>query len=186
MDSTSSDELKVQWRVPFVVVIVAITAAFMLVMFSPNLGDIAALFVVAPITVLVLLGVLIWGQRTRLVCLALLCFYLPLSWQMTKHSGEIRSEVRWLAASRFWKTKVLQQNPRPESGMKCIDWDGWGLFAQDTEVYLVFSPDDGLRNYSPSKLNGLPAPVWRVQRLEKQWYSVTFYTGEGWDGCGVS
>ncbi len=48
-------------------------------------------------------------------------------------------------------------------------------------MYISCSvPTTDLRNYSPTNLHGLPCPVWRVQRLEKQWYSVTFYTNEGW------
>jgi len=103
-----------------------------------------------------------------------------LSWQMLKYSEEIRSEGRWLAESRSSKAKVLEAPPEPGSGMKWVVWDGWGELAQDTDVYLVFDPDDGLRNYSPTRLSGLPKPVWKVQRLEKHWYSVTFFTGDGW------
>jgi hypothetical protein len=99
---------------------------------------------------------------------------------------EVRSELRWLAASQYWKSQVFKQSPEDASGVKTVIWDGWGMFAQDTDAYLVFSPDDQLHNYSPSNLSGLPCPVWRVQRLEKLWYSVTFYTNEGWGACGAS
>jgi hypothetical protein len=67
--------------------------------------------------------------------------------------------------------------------MKCGIWDGWGFGGNDTNAYLVFSPKDELRSYSPSNLSGLPTSVLNVQRLESNWYSVTFYTDDGWDGC---
>jgi hypothetical protein len=65
--------------------------------------------------------------------------------------------------------------------MKSQVWDGWGELAMDADVYLIYDPSDGLRQYDESHLQGLPCPVWKVQRLEKQWYSVTFTTN--YSGC---
>ena len=118
-----------------------------------------------------------------MVCLTLLCLYALTSWQLNRHWMEVRTDLRWLVDSKYWKAKVIEQPARADAGLRCVIWDGWGMFAQNTDVYLIFSPDDRLRNYSPMNLSGLPVPVWRVQRLEKQWYSVTFYTSDGWDGC---
>jgi hypothetical protein len=83
-----------------------------------------------------------------------------------EHWDDTRSELRWLVGSRSWKAKVMQQPVRTDSGMRCAIWDGWGFAGEDTDVYLVYSPNDGLRNYSASSLNGLPQPVSNVQRLE--------------------
>jgi len=179
--------LVMRWRASVIVTTVAIALAFILLLTDPSLGSLENLFLIVPLTSLVLIGLLIGqGGNTKLVCLTLLCFYALTSWQLNKHWMEIRSETRWLAASRSWKVQVLEQSPKNDSGVKTVIWDGWGMFAQDTDVYLVYSPDDRLRNYSPSNLSGLPCPVWRVQRLEKQWYSVTFYTSEEWDYCGAA
>jgi hypothetical protein len=187
MDSNVPAKREVKWQVPFAVAATAIAIGFALSFYSSNFGDLASLFLIVPLASIVLIVLMIRRRGSaRRLCLAILCCYALLSWQMLKHSVEIRSEVRWLAGSRSWKAEVLKQPPRTASGMKCLIWDGWGMFAQDTDVYLVFSPNDGLKTYSPSNLGGLPSPVWRVQRLEKQWYSVTFYTNEGWDGCGIA
>jgi hypothetical protein len=173
-----------RWRAPVMVTALALAAAFILLLTSPDLGDIANLFLVVPLVCLILI-VLLLNQSggTKLVCLTLLCFYVLTSWQVTRHWVEVRSDLRWMAGSRYFKSKVLEASGCGD--WKTALWDGWGMFAQDTNVYLVFSPDDGLRNYSPAHLQGLPVPVAQVQRLERGWYSVTFYTNEGWEDCSM-
>jgi hypothetical protein len=180
MDATAPVEPDLRWREPVVVSAVALAVMFGLILYSPNFGEIAGLLVVGPVTVLILIVLAFkTKRRARWVRFALLCCFALVGWQMLGHSEVVRSESRWLIDSRHWKEAVLA-TPVTDSGLKWVVWDGWGMFAQDTDVYLVFSPDDELRNYSPTNLHGLPCPVWRVQRLEKQWYSVTFYTNEGW------
>jgi hypothetical protein len=103
------------------------------------------------------------------------------------HPIAIRSAARWLAWSRDYKTQVLTQ-PQPTNGeLKHIDWDGWGMFAQNTEVYLVYDPTDSLRKAAlsggPGKFDGIPCEVQLVRRLENHWYSVIFYTSKTWDYC---
>ncbi len=176
--------LVARWRASVIVATVAILSAFILLLTSPSLGDIANLFLIVPMASVSLIGLLICQRgKTKLVCVMLLCFYALFTWQIQENWMEIRTDLRWAAGSRYWKERVLEQPSQADLGMKCGIWDGWGMFAMDTDVYLVYSPDDRLRNYAPSNLSGLPIPVSRVQRLEKQWYSVTFYTSEGWDGC---
>jgi hypothetical protein len=180
-----SSALRLKWGAPFVVMTTALALIFVLILYSPNFGSIAGSLLIAPLAVLILIGLTIKVTgRSRLVHFGLICVCAFLSWQLCGHSEAIRSEVRWLVDSRYWKRTVLEEPSAMPSGIKCVVWDGWGMFAQDTDVYLVFSPDDALRNYSESDLSGLPIPVWRVQRLERQWYSVTAYTNGGWDGCG--
>lgn len=103
------------------------------------------------------------------------------------HPIAIRSTARWLASSRSYKAQVLAQQQPPNGEFKHIDWDGWGMFAQDTEVYLVYDAADSLRaaaaSDEPGKFGGIPCEVLSVRRLESHWYSVTFYTGETWDHC---
>jgi hypothetical protein len=61
------------------------------------------------------------------------------------------------------------------------------MFAQNTEVYLVFDPTDSLSRSAssrqPGKFDGIPCEVNLVRRLESHWYSVQFYTSEDWDHC---
>jgi hypothetical protein len=54
-------------------------------------------------------------------------------------------------------------------------------------MYLVADPDDSLlaasRATSPGRPPGLPSAAADVQRLEPQWYAVTFYTDSDWNRC---
>jgi hypothetical protein len=173
--------------VALVVALLSTSIAIALVLYSPNFGKIAAIIIAAPLTSIALIFFSARERgKARLICIVILGSYALVNWQVFRLSEAIRSEVRWLVDSEYWKAKVLKEPAHAGSKMQCLIWDGWGMFAQDTDVYLIFSPDDRLRNYSPSNLSGLPVPVWHVQRLEKQWYSVTFYTNEGWDGCSYS
>lgn len=95
----------------------------------------------------------------------------------------VRSAARWLAWSQHYKAEVLAQ-PNVSEEWKHIEWDGWGWAGQDTTVYLVFDPTDSLstaaQEHRPGKFNGLPCEVYAVDRLEKNWYAVRFYTNEWW------
>ena len=187
MDTLGSVSPQLKWRAPLTVMIVTMLTIIALLIYSHDFGSLAGAFLVAPVALLIMAVLILRGSRTtKLFGLVLLCLCVLLTWQILEHSEEIRSEMRWLVGSGQWKNIGLDQSPNTLSGMKCVIWDGWGMFAQDTNVYLVYSPDDALRNYSPSNLSGLPSPVSRVQRLERYWYSVTFYTDEGWDHCGVA
>jgi hypothetical protein len=184
MASPVIKQQSVKWQPPFVVLGAAVTAALILLFSSPDLGNIANLLLVVPVAG-VSMTVLFFRARarTRLICFVLMCSYALANWQLAKHWEDTRSELRWLIDPGSWKAKVMQQPVRADSGIRCAIWDGWGFAGEDTDVYLIYSPNDGLLNYSPSTLNGLPQPVSHVQRLERQWYSVTFYTDQGWDGC---
>jgi hypothetical protein len=185
MDARPPIELGLRWRAPVAVTAVSIAVMLVLILYSPDIGFLGILLV-GPLAVLILIGLILRARaKAKLVRLWLLFLCVLLSWQMFEHMAAIRSEGRWLAASGYWKEEALKEPAMNDSGIKCLIWDGWGGMGASTDVYLVFSRDDGLRNYSPSSLNGLPQPVWKVERLEKQWYSVTFYTNEGWDGCGI-
>jgi hypothetical protein len=95
----------------------------------------------------------------------------------------IRSAARWFVWSHRYKAEVLAE-PNATGELKHIEWDGWGWAGQDTTVYLVFDPTDSLstawRNHRPGKFNGIPCEVPVVDRMEKSWYAVQFYTDEWW------
>ncbi len=173
-------EDSVMWRWPVVVMTAAAAAMFGLILYSPNFGSLVGAWLVAPFAgfILVVLMFRATGQA-RWMRVGVLSGFALLSWVMVSCSVAVRSETRWLAHSRQWKNAVLAE-PINDAGMKAVVWDGWGGHAQNTFVYLVYSPDDALRQYSPEKLQGLPCPVSDVQRLEKQWYSVTFATNGLW------
>lgn len=128
-------------------------------------------------------GTLLAVLRTlfKLVAVFVLGVAMILAWNV---SFTVRSPVRWLLFSRNYKSEVLRQ-PGSATLLKHIEWDGWGMIGQDTEVYLVFDPKDALKSAAESgkegKFDGLPCEVAQVRRLEANWYSVQFYTDEGWD-----
>jgi hypothetical protein len=97
----------------------------------------------------------------------------------------IRSTARWLVWSRDYKAEVLKQTQPANGELKHIEWDGWGMFAQNTLIFLVFDPTDSLlraaKNHQPGKFDGIPCEVPLVRRLESHWYAVVFYTSQGWD-----
>ena len=99
----------------------------------------------------------------------------------------IRSTARWLVRSQGYKTQVLAQPSSPTGDLKHIEWDGWGMFNQDTVVYLVYDPADSLaaaaKSRQPGKFDGLPCEVPLVRRLESHWYTAQYYTDQTWDSC---
>ena len=64
-----------------------------------------------------------------------------------------------------------------------------GLGRRNTVVYLTFDPSDSLSAASsahrPGKFNGIPCKVPDVERKEKNWYLVQFYTNERWGQINV-
>jgi hypothetical protein len=88
---------------------------------------------------------------------------------------------KWSMWSQRYKSEVLAQ-PETARELKHIDWDGWGLLGQDTNVYLVFDSTDSLSvaaaNHAAGKFNGIPCEVAQVHQLESHWYTVQFYTNE--------
>jgi hypothetical protein len=95
----------------------------------------------------------------------------------------VRSAAKWLARSKQYKVEVLAQ-PSVREELKHFQWDGWGWAGLDTTVYLVFDPIDLLSSaalkHRPGKFNGVPCEVPAVDRMEKNWYAVRFYTNEWW------
>lgn len=62
-----------------------------------------------------------------------------------------------------------------------------GFAGEDTFVYIVFDPCDSLsapaNDHLSGKFTGISCAVGRVHRLEKHWYTVTFYTDTSWGRC---
>jgi hypothetical protein len=188
MSDQPGRETEVRWRLTVFVGAGALLACFFLILYSADLGKMASALVVAPLAGLILVVALIraalrkhWPQA-RFVAVVLIAFAL-ISGSLLHFSDETRDEVRWAFHSSKFKAEVMAETPVADDGMRHVIWDGWGMFAQDTDVYLVYDPTDGLKNYRADRLMGLPCPVWKVHRLEKEWYSVTFFTNTGWGYC---
>jgi hypothetical protein len=98
-----------------------------------------------------------------------------------------KTTARWLLWSRDYKSKVLSQPSSSSGDLKHIEWDGWGWAGMNTAVYLVFDPTDSLspvaKNHQSGRFSGVPCEVFRVRRLENQWYTAQLYTGENWSNC---
>ena len=100
-------------------------------------------------------------------------------------SPSVRTIFKWSLCSSLYKKQVLDQPPTADGYLKHIEWDGWGFpGAGNTVVYLVFDPSDQLSsataNGKDRKFLGLPCEVSRVSKLDKNWYTVRFYTDTQW------
>jgi hypothetical protein len=97
------------------------------------------------------------------------------------------SRAKWLLSASEYKTKVTSEPIGQDNSLRHLEWDGWGFAGKETVVYLVFDPKDQLLHASSTgtsgKYPGIPCEVYRVRRLEKDWYVVEFYTEQGWDNC---
>jgi hypothetical protein len=97
----------------------------------------------------------------------------------------LRPWARWIVASDRYKNLVLQQRPDRGSGLRHIEWDGWGWAGMDTSVQLVYDPTDSLARELRLNPKGRFAEVAvrtaKAQRLGKNWYSLTLFTSETWD-----
>jgi hypothetical protein len=119
----------------------------------------------------------------RLVLVAL--GFLGASVLMFLSTQHLRPWARWLVGSGHFKQEVQLQPANPRTGIRFMEWDGWGFAGSDTIVFLVFDPTDmlgeGLRKHTPSRFAEFAQHVWFYERLERCWYSVTFYTNDPWD-----
>jgi TRAP-type uncharacterized transport system fused permease subunit len=105
-----------------------------------------------------------------------------------KYDYTVRTTARWLIWSRDYKAEVLAQPRSTDGNFKHIEWDSWGLVpAGFTTAYLVFDPSDSLSGAAKSRhagsFDGIPCAVPEVNRLEKNWYTVVFYTDDDWSRC---
>lgn len=126
-------------------------------------------------------------RRLALSILLALVAYCGTSWLLWKGSTDLRFKGRWLLNSRTYKAEVMAL-PAPKSGeLQHMEWDGWGMTGSETNVYLVFDPNDSLalatKGKAYSNVPGLPCDVWQIHRLESHWYSVVFFTNADWDDC---
>jgi hypothetical protein len=147
-------------------------------------------FFFAPIVFLTCLVLLIAAAirkrpRQCLSMLLTLVVFSCASWALLKSEDTLRPSIRWLLWSPRFKAEVLAQPAPTEGELRHMEWEATGFAGvANVNIYLVFDPTDSLavaaKGHSPGKFSGIPCEVVRVLRLESHWYSVTFYTDEGW------
>jgi branched-subunit amino acid ABC-type transport system permease component len=193
--ASPTDEVRFNWRTQIYFVLGALVAFAVIDLLEADASLFVSLLIWAILSaciILLLTYAALSKNRRRsrrpLLTLAILWTISALFFEFERsHPIAIRSAARWLAWSRDYKAQVLAE-PQPPSGeLKHIEWDGWGMFAQDTSVYLVYDPTDSLSaaamNHKPGKFDHIPCKVPLVRRLESHWYTVMFYTSETWGGC---
>jgi hypothetical protein len=178
------------WRLPAWGGVSAVAVTLPMLLCGNNLG---AFLGTIPLFALVGLGVIVTVvrnlRRQALAALTMLCIFAGLAWLLFRSSDDLRTRTRWLAHSQAYKDQVLTQSTPADGSLKHEEWDGWGgPGAGDTTVYLVSDPTDRLaapaRAHLSGKFEGIPCSVVRVDRLEKSWYTVLFYTDTAWNFCG--
>jgi hypothetical protein len=180
------------WSLPLYAAAGALIIFLPISLYSSQWGTFLYLIGAVPIISLVLLviGIVLAIRREPRRALAIVAALFVLwgvSWALLRNELPMRSGVRWLWNSKAYKAQVLAQ-PVPANGeLRHIEWDGWGFAgAGDTTVYLVFDPNDSLAAGSriSGKFNRIPCEVPEVRRLERNWYTVLFYTDTSWGHCG--
>ncbi len=134
---------------------------------------------------LVLFAIVGWKVRLNLSRFLALGAYWAFAAVLILHYSAVRDSARWRLYSGTFKSRLLAQPASASKDLPHVEWDGWGFAgAGDTTVYLVFDSRNSLfaaaKGGRSGKYDGLPCEVYRVRRLESQWYTVHFYTDEFW------
>jgi hypothetical protein len=189
MVERTAQKERLNWRLPLFVVVGASIALLSMMVYSPY-GDLLYILVIGPLICLGLLlaAIIRKKPRQRLSILLALVAFLASSAALLKNEGTLRPSIRWQLWSHQYKAELLARPTPAKSELKHVEWDGWGFVPSGNNVvYLVFDPTDSLayaaKTHAPGRFNGLPCEVPLVRRLERQWYSVRFYTDEEWGQC---
>lgn len=173
----------------FLYCVAGIVVFLPLVLTSSDLSGLLYFLVAVPITSIVL-GMLTLRRRGRgrLTVIAALLSYWLISALIFRHFSEVRDASRWLFQAKTYKASVSALPVPPNGEFRHVEWEGWGFAGVgDTTVYLVVDPSDSLsksaRDHLSGKFKGILCAVYRVHRLEKHWYTVSFYTDTSWRQC---
>ncbi|MGB6787983.1 MAG: hypothetical protein WBE20_07580 [Candidatus Acidiferrales bacterium] len=150
-------------------------------------------FVVAPFLLILSITCLIFLAVSRRRQLLLFVAGLAILWTVAvvlflynlKRPFALHETVKWVTLSPKYKDEVLEQLSA-NGDLKHIEWDGSGFAGAENNVYLVFDPSDSLSKAKKNKtlrFNGRSCDVREVNRLERDWYAVLFYTDQSWDEC---
>jgi hypothetical protein len=177
------------WRLPFYGAVAASISLLSLFVYGAD-ASLLHIFVITPIFCLSCLILLVNAAlrkrlRRYLSILFTVVAFLAVSGALLIEEGALRPKLRWLLWSHRYKAEFVAAPNAANGGLKHIEWDvsGWGPVGP-TIVYLVFDPTNSLsapaKSSQPGRFSGLPCEVARVQRLESDWFAVTFYTEERW------
>lgn len=196
MNEKTANPNSFNWRLPSFAALFAFVVFFSIAVCQADTGLFLYLFLVGPILVAISITLLAYtaigkGRSKRLALLSALATFWVVSTIFfvfdIKHQSAIRTPARWLLWSHNYKDRVLAQSASANGELKHVEWDGWGWGGEDTTEFLVFDPTDSLsaaaRSHLPGKFDGIPCEVPRVNRLESHWYTVVFYTNQGWGEC---
>jgi hypothetical protein len=180
-----------RWRDLLYVGVAAATISTALVIYTPYAIFLFLLLgiAVAVVTFLIVVDDVIrkrWSQAVAV--LVMLSVFVLVSAAVLKSADALRTSFRWLFWSHHYKSQMVAQSAPADGELRHIVWEATGFagVANDTD-YLVFDPSDSLsKTRMPGRPNGLPCVVWRVRRLERSWYTVSFYTDEEWGFCPSS
>ena len=196
MVEKTTDAHPFNWRLSSFAALLAVVVFLSIAVCQVDTAFFLYLFLVGPILVAISIALLAYttvgkGRPKRLTLLSALATLWVVSTIFfvfhIKHQSAIRTTARWLLWSHNYKDKVLAQPASTNGEFKHVEWDGWGWGGQDTAEFLVFDPSDSLSaaagSHQPGKFDGIPCEVPRVSRLESHWYTVVFYTNQGWGEC---
>lgn len=124
-----------------------------------------------------------WSQALPIV--GSVVVFVAICWAMVFEASSIRIWTRWALYASKYKTQFARENP---NGVGHVEWECSGFVPAGFNcVYLVRDPTDelskaaGKRNVG--RVPGVRCQVFRVQRLEPEWYAIEFYTDTSWDYC---
>jgi hypothetical protein len=184
-----SESHQPSWRPFLFVTLLAFAVSFAMAVCQPDTSLLLNLLVGGPLLLAlsaVLIVYAVKGKNRRLSLLTLAAVWV-IFLSFFVYQLPIRTRVRWSLWSHRYKNTLLAQRNSSDAELKHMEWDGWGFVGMDTTVYLVFDPANSLSSAASSrqsgKFVGIPCKVPKVSRLENQWYAVTFYTNQYWDGC---
>ena len=171
VEKTAQDD-RFDWRLALYAVLGSFILFILVAIGEPDISLILCIFAVAPLISVVLLNSAIRKERRqRLSVLSMLAIYGAISVGLVANYSAVRTAARWFVWSHDYKAQVLVQPASAKGDLKHIDWDGWGMFAQNTYVFLVFYPTDSLSvaaiTHQPANSMAYPARcylyvVWRA------------------------
>lgn len=185
----------IQWRYSVLAVGGAFVLFLPLVLTDPDFGDLTFLALALSISLGLLATTAIASRRTRVSLLSALVAFVATSsllfhYNTLDRTTDVRSTIRWLARSHFYKRTLLAQPAPTDGSLRHIEWQGTGFGGNDTVWYLVYDPTDAMapevRRRDSGKFTGIPCQVHRARQLEPHWYWVGYYTNTAWNDCGAS
>lgn len=195
--NATSDPDRFNWMLPSCAAALVVLAYVSMAFWAEDAEFFLSVLLIAPALILASISLSIYavvrkGRKTRLTFLStvgvLWLTAIAMFLLAPRYDYSLRTAARWLIWSRDYKAEVLAEPPSKHGNFKHTEWDSWGFVpAGGTTAYLVFDPSDSLsgaaKSHGAGRFDGIPCAVYDVNRLEKNWYTVVFYTDEDWSHC---